>query len=78
LSVRITSTPLLLDILLDVCYSDSMTTNQTIRIGSKVKLPDGPTVTVTAINEGIEYGDPVLYVTGINSLGQTVTRWIRR
>lgn len=47
-------------------------------LGSRVNLPDCGTVTVTAVTEGIEYGDPVWYVTGVNSLGQTVTRWIRK
>jgi len=47
-----------------------------IVIGRKADLPDGGTVTVTAVTEGIEYGAPVWYVTGLTSLGTQITRWI--
>lgn len=47
-------------------------------IGCRVMLPDSGEVTVTAVTTGVEYGDPVWYVTGRNSLGQFVTRWVRR
>jgi hypothetical protein len=51
-----------------------MTTTPTI--GQRITLPDGPTVTLTKITEGVEYGDKVHYLTGINSLGQEITRWV--
>lgn len=50
----------------------------TYRLGQRVTLPDGPTVTITNIAEGVEYGEIVWYLTGTNSLGQSVTRWVRR
>jgi hypothetical protein len=47
-------------------------------IGAKTHLPDGGEVTLTAISEGTEHGDPVLYLTGTTSLGNEITRWVRR
>lgn len=55
-----------------------MSTSTRPAIGSQCSLPDGGTVTVTEVIEGIEHGDPVWYVTGTTSLGTTITRWIRR
>jgi hypothetical protein len=45
-------------------------------IGSKVRLPDGPYGVVTKVEDGDEYGDPVLYVTVNGTLGEA-TRWVR-
>ena len=53
-------------------------TRQPPAVGSKTSLPDGPYVTVTDVTEGVEYGEPVWYVTGTSSLGTTTTRWIRK
>jgi hypothetical protein len=47
-------------------------------IGQTVRLPDGPTVKLTEIAEGVEHGLAIFYLTGINSLGQSVTRWVAR
>jgi hypothetical protein len=46
--------------------------------GTKMRLPDGPYGTVTHVEEGIEHGDPVWYVTVIDGWGRSATRWIRR
>jgi hypothetical protein len=53
-----------------------MTTNRPT-IGKTFSLPDGPTGIVEHIEPGIEYGDPVLYVTVRSTLGNLVTRWVR-
>lgn len=53
-------------------------TKTSYQIGQTVRLPDGPTVKLTEIAEGVEYGSAVLYLTGINSLGQSITRWVAR
>ena len=52
--------------------------NVTHRIGMTVHLPDGGSVKLLSKTEGFEYGAPVWYFTGINDLGQTVTRWVYR
>ena len=54
-----------------------MTTNQ-ISEGQMIRLPDGPYGEVVKVEEGTEYGAPVLYVTVENRLGQLVTRWIAK
>ena len=50
----------------------------TYTIGTKTYLPDGGMVTLTSITEGTEHGDPVLYLTGDTSLGNEITRWVRK
>ncbi len=45
------------------------------RIGQIVKLLDGPSGRIVRITYGREYGDPVVYVTVVNTLGDEVTRW---
>lgn len=49
----------------------------TLRLGQKVQLPDGPYGPILRIEDGVEYGQPALYVTVRNGLGNEVTRWIR-
>jgi hypothetical protein len=49
---------------------------RTYTVGRTADLPDGPTVTVSHIERGEEYGEPVFYITGKNRLGTTVTRWV--
>lgn len=53
------------------------TTIHTYRIDQKVSLPDGPYGPIVKIEAGVEYGDPVVYLTVRNSLGADVTRWVR-
>lgn len=48
----------------------------TYTLGQEVTLPDGCTVTLTAISTGVEYTKPVIYLTGVTRLGTTQTRWV--
>jgi hypothetical protein len=51
--------------------------NTNYQIGNKVSLPDGGYGPIVRIEDGVEYGAPVLYVTIINGLGNEETRWVR-
>jgi hypothetical protein len=46
--------------------------------GQITHLPDGPSGRLVRITEGTEYGDRVYYLTVINTLGQEITRWVKR
>ncbi len=46
--------------------------------GQTTNLPDGPSGRIINIEDGIEYGVPVRYITVVNSLGQEVTRWVTK
>lgn len=54
------------------------TTTHHRKVGMKVRLPDAGDVTILSMEDGYEYGSAVTYITGINTLGQTVTRWVYR
>lgn len=57
--------------------STTAATTRRYQIGSKVSLPDGGYGPVVRVEDGEEYGDPVLYVTIITGLGNEQTRWVR-
>jgi hypothetical protein len=57
---------------------DMKTNNSGHEIGKVVRLPDGPSGRLVRIAEGVEYGDQVYYLTVVNTLGNEVTRWVRR
>lgn len=55
-----------------------MTKNE-LRIGQTIHtLPDCGSGRIIKIEEGTEHGDPVVYVTIVNTLGQEITRWIEK
>ena len=59
-------------------HSTKRAGTRTYKIGQTVHLPDGPSGKLVRIAEGVEFGDPVYYLTVVNSLGQEVTRWVPR
>lgn len=65
------------DTMLETWFTMTMTTNRTYTLGQTITLPDGPTGKLVRIEDGIEYGEPAIYLTVISSLGNEVTRWVR-
>lgn len=52
--------------------------SKTYQIGQKVSLPDGGYGPIVRIEDGVEYGAPVYYITIVTGLGNEQTRWVAR
>lgn len=51
---------------------------RTYQIGQKVGLPDGGYGPLVRIEDGVEHGAAVWYLTIINGLGDEQTRWVTK